>query len=89
MSSLSLVKRQRQFDSRIPFKDNPNSNLPSPHNPNYQITIHEKCPFGDTKKIFKTGWSLYYHLKYHHPNEQQNKEFVIKIIDKIICEALK
>lgn len=89
MSTLSQNKTQRHFSERIPFTKNLTSNQPSPHNPNYQEEIWQKCPFGDTKKVFKTGWAFHYHLKYHHPNEQRNTEIITKVIDKVIQEKLK
>lgn len=89
MSTTLQHKTQREFDTRVPFENDPYSNKPSPHNPNFQVKISEKCPHGDTKKVFKTGWAFYYHLIHHHPNESTNKILVAKIIDKIIQEKLK
>lgn len=76
------------FASRTPFANGKLSDLASAHNPVYNVERYSKCPYGDTRKTFKTTWQLHMHLQFHHANESNRKEISMGIAQQIISEMI-
>jgi len=81
-----VILNPKPFVDRIPFENKPFSNIPSAHNPIYNIRGEWKCSHCKSKKIYDSLWKNWMHFLTHHKTEPRNKSIILALADQLILE---